>query len=205
MVVLNRLLIVFELNCFLQDVLLVSLCESGSEGIQDCFLFSLIFRSLCIVRAVAHLQKVLVLDQMLLNEAFEQTTFSEVFANASRVFIDLEHVKGVASVQGVRNHMGDVHQAGVLLGFLRSKLHLVKSLLKQACIDAVFADVFKRGEEHIFDFLIVISLDALNTDCEASLRRRAIKTGTRAHLWCDLSLNDRLVKWRVRSLEEESR
>ena len=48
---------------------------------------------------VVHLQVVLVISNVLLNETLEQATFGEVFSNLSRVLVNLELLKRIPAVE----------------------------------------------------------------------------------------------------------
>ena len=99
--------------------------------------------------------------------------------------------------------MEDVHQASIFPGLLCTELYLMQGLLEQGGIDAILADILKRGKQNILNFLVVVSFDTLHTNSEASLRRRVVEASTWAHLWRNLSLDDGLVKGRVGALKEQ--
>jgi len=202
-VVLRLLLVTLQLSCLLQNELLLRFGKCGVERLKVGLVGRFISVSLGLIGRVKHLQEVLVLTQVFLDEALEKTTLSKLLTDPCRVIIDLEHVKRVALVERVGNHMGNVHQAGVGLGLLGSELDLVESLLEKIGIDTVLAHVFESGEKHIFDFLEIVCFNTLHTNRESSLPRRVVKTGSRAELRCELRLNDSLIKGRVRSMKQQ--
>ena len=97
----------------------------------------------------------LVSRQVLLDQALKKSTFLEVLPNASRELIDSKEVKRVATMQCIRNHVRNVHQARVLLRLFCAEFHLVKRCLKQRGIYAVLFYVFESFEKYVFNLLEV--------------------------------------------------
>ena len=106
-------------------------------------------------------------------------------------------------MEGVGNHVRDVHQASVALGRLRSKFYLMEGLLEEILRDAVLLDVRERLEEHFLQALEVLLGDALHAEGEGGLAGGVVETCSRAELGSLALLDYRLVEGSIWSCKEK--
>jgi hypothetical protein len=100
---------VLQFSSLFNNVVFLLIRQSFRQCLHLFSLEGFLLGVLLVIRCVVETQEMRVAVEMFIDQTFEKSTLLEIRSDALRVLIDLEQVQGVTTVQGLRNHVGNVH------------------------------------------------------------------------------------------------